>query len=114
MILPAWTMEWWRRPTTAGFTGLASNSGSRLKRFSRGLMAKRGLPKRCPIARRAKRCSSAHARAVLGVICRRSTVRGTPFTCVGAALVDAGVPERAAQAILATRQTAGDFDPALA
>ena len=28
--------------------------------------------------------------------------------------VDAGVPERAAQAILAARQTAGDFDPALA
>jgi transposase len=28
--------------------------------------------------------------------------------------VEAGVPERAAQAILAARQTAGDFDPALA
>ena len=28
--------------------------------------------------------------------------------------VDAGVPERAAQAILAARQRAGDFDPALA
>jgi uncharacterized membrane-anchored protein len=28
--------------------------------------------------------------------------------------VEAGVPERAAQAILAARQRAGDFDPALA
>src|SRR4051794_20791965 len=114
MILPAWTTRSWRRPTRAGFTGLVSSSGGRSKRFSRGLTAKKALPKRCPTAKRARRCSSAHARAAPGAICLRSTGPGTPFTCVGAALVDAGVPERAAQAILAARQRAGDFDPALA
>src|SRR3954470_7518911 len=114
MILPAWITRSWCRPTRAGFTGLARSSGGRSKRFSRGPTATRALPKRCPTAKRARRCSSAPARAVPGAICRRPTVRGTPFTCGGAALVDAGVPERAAQAILAGRQTAGDFDPALA
>src|SRR5689334_10344053 len=114
MILPAWTTRLWRRPTRAGFTGLLRRSGGRSKRCSRGPTATRALPKQCPIAKPARRCSL-------------SARTGCPWRDLPAAYgpwhtiymrwrrwVEAGVPERAAQAILAARQREGDFDPALA
>src|SRR5689334_5358155 len=114
MILPAWITQSWRRPTRAGFTGLVRRSGARSKRCSRGPTARRALPRRCPIAKLARRCSLS---ARTGCPWRDlPTVYGPWHTIYmrWRRWVDAGVPERAAQAILAARQRVGDFDPALA
>src|SRR5919201_1318652 len=114
MILPAWITRSWCRPTRAGFTGLVRRSGGKSKRCSRGLTAKKASLKRCPIAKSARRCSLS---ARTGCPWRDlPTVYGPWHTIYmrWSRWVEAGVPERAAQAILAARQRAGDFDPALA
>src|SRR5690349_22032829 len=114
MILPAWTTRLWRRPTRAGFTGLLRRSGGRSKRCSRGPTATRALPKQCPIAKPARRCSLS---ARTGCPWRDLPTVSGPWHTIymrWRRWVEAGVPERAAQAILAARQRADDFDPALA
>src|SRR5690242_6422428 len=114
MILPAWITRSWCRPTRAGFTGLARRSGGKSKRSSRGPTARKAFPKRCPIAKCARRCSLS---ARTGCPWRDLPAVYGPWHTIymrWSRWVEAGVPERAAQAILAARQREGDFDPALA